>query len=124
LAERYIKEVSKVLSKGSVYICLGSKIFRMVDMHIKDLDASVTCQNIRDEKQCKIQFRVNKDLLYELVRFGLQDKKNSIFMVSVKGTEPRWFETSVDELTDEVAKAEIKKNLGKKLQAYENIEER
>ena len=123
MAEKYIKAVQKVISKGSVYLRLNNSIYRVKKIEIRGSNAKFECKNLRDGEDYEINFKIEKELMVDLIRFGLEDKPNSIFIISEDLNKPVWFETSLTELIEEAEKQGLRRELEKELANYENLEE-
>ncbi|WP_309493239.1 hypothetical protein [Candidatus Hecatella orcuttiae] len=123
MAERYLKAVQKVLNKGSVYLRLHGSIYKIRSLEIKGSDAKFDCRSLHNGENYEISFKIEKKLMTDLIGFGLRDKPNSVFVISEDADKPIWFETSLQELIEEVEKRALRKDLLKELSTYADIEE-
>jgi hypothetical protein len=123
LAEKYVKAVQKVINKGTVYLRLNNSIYRVKKIEIRGADAKFECKNLRDGEDYEISFKIEKQLMVDIIRFGLNDQPNSIFIISEDLNKPVWFETSLTELIEEAERQGLKRELEKELASYENLEE-
>ncbi|MHC1564060.1 MAG: hypothetical protein ACXQTF_01860 [Candidatus Hecatellaceae archaeon] len=123
MAEKYLKAVQKVLNKGSVYFKLHDTIYRVKAIEIKGSNAKFECENLQDGEDYEISFKIEKNLMVDLLRFGLKDKPDQVFMISEDLNRPIWFETTLDELIRELEEWKLKKGLKKELAGYKDIEE-
>ena len=123
MAEKYLKAVQKVLNKGSVYFKLHDTIYRVKAIEIKGSKAKFECENLQDGEDYEISFKIERDLMVDLLRFGLKDKPDQVFMISEDLNRPIWFETTLDELIRELEEWKLKKGLQKELAKYKDIEE-
>jgi hypothetical protein len=92
-------------------------------IEIRGADAKFECKNLRDGEDYEISFKIEKQLLVDIIRFGLNDQPNSIFIISEDLNKPVWFETSLTELIEEAERQGLKRELEKELASYENLEE-
>jgi hypothetical protein len=92
-------------------------------IEIKGSNAKFECENLQDGEEYEISFKIEKDLMVDLLRFGLKDKPDQVFMISEDLNRPIWFETTLDELIRELEEWKLKKGLKKELAEYKDIEE-
>ncbi len=123
MAERYVKAIEKVLSRGRCYLRLDGVLYRVKKIEIRGLNATFDCKSMHDGEDYEVKFKIERKLLEDLLSFSLKDEKDAIFVISEDAGETLWFETSMAELIKGVEEREIKENLKRELSNFFNLEE-
>ncbi|MEM3737249.1 MAG: hypothetical protein QXJ75_04085 [Candidatus Bathyarchaeia archaeon] len=117
-----MKVVDKVLSEGRLYLKFNDVFYKVKSLTIQGLSARFDCRSLENGEDYEINFKVDEKLLGDLIRFGLKDERNSIFIISEDMDRPVWFETSIAELIKEVEKKGLKNDLRRTLGMYPDME--
>jgi len=123
LAERYVKAIEKVLSRGRCYLRLDGVLYRVKKIEIRGLNATFDCKSMHDGEDYEVKFKIERKLLEDLLSFSLKDEKDAIFVISEDAGGTLWFETSMAELIKGVEEREIKENLKRELSNFFDLEE-
>ena len=123
MAERHIKNIEKVLNKGLVYLKLDEGFYKIKRIEMRKLDMKFHCKEIGKEKEYEVKFKANPKMFSALITFGLEDKKHSIFMIMAESSKLNWFETSIEELIKQIDEKEVKEDIIRELEIYDDLEE-
>lgn len=123
LAEKYVRAVQKVLNRGLVYFKLDDSFYRVKAIRIEGSNARFDCESLQNGEEYEVSFKIEEELMADLLRFGLEDKPNSVFIISEDVEKPVWFETSLTELIEGLRRQGVKRDLRRELAAYEDLEE-
>ena len=123
MAERYVKAIEKVLSRGRCYLRLDGVLYRVKKIEIRGLNATFDCKSMHDGEDYEVKFKIERKLLEDLLSFSLKDEKDAIFVISEDAGGTLWFETSMAELIKGVEEREIKENLKRELSNFFDLEE-
>ena len=116
-------DIEKVLNKGLVYLKLDEGFYKIKRIEMRKLDMKFHCKEIGKEKEYEVKFRANPKMFSALVTFGLEDKKHSIFMIMAESSKLNWFETSIEELIKQIDEKEVKEDIRRELEIYDDLEE-